>query len=263
MKETNVIDFTTLNIVVKYNANLLKNSSDATTVSHAVHYIVRNAEKEQANKKIQEIKEKVADSSMNGSIEALTDAEKKSWDNYNAHIKMLNKFIEKTGFTPEKWESLNDVDKVFLQLIALPNIPKTFAASIEFVDKSHFVDLMNIAEKYYSKEKFSTKEKNPLNEMKNQLAYNLFTMKHGGNIFHGVKLKPNATDTKKFLALFVTDIKLNANNEYDFAVLWHDKTKTQAVQIAVNKFIAMYITNRMDNVIIAPAEEDITAEETE
>ena len=75
-------------------------------------------------------------------------------------------------------------------------------------------------------------------------------------------MKPNATDTKKFLALFVTDIKLNANNEYDFAVLWHDKTKTQAVQIAVNKFIAMYITNRMDNVNIAPAEEDITAEET-
>lgn len=258
MANKNIITFKTLDVHFDYKKEMLKNEKDVKTVHNAVHYLVHKEEKAQATKKMTTILEKLEESL--GSTDVLTADEKASYENYTEHLTFLDKLIEKTGFTDEKWEKMNEVDKVFLQLIALPNIPKTFGTQVSIISKIQLTTMLDLAEKYFSEENASCKD------MQNQLAYDLFFAKKGGKIFNGIKLKPNATDTKKFLALFITDMKLNANHKYDFAPIWNDSKKMERMQLTINKFLAMYINNRMDLLDVnenTPAKKKAPAEETQ
>lgn len=242
MTNKNVLEFTTLNITMNYNAMMLTDANLTENVNNIVTYLVRTAEKEVAKHKVEKIAQKIADASVDGSTVSLTDDEKESWDNYNAHMKVLDKLIKKTSYTAEDWGAENDVDKIFLQLIALPNLPNIFAQDIDLLSETQFVKLMELAEDYYN-----SNGKGDYTQMQSQLEYEWYKLKIGGNYFRGIKFKPNATDTKKFLGLFITDIKLDKDNNYDFVSLWSDKKKTKGVKLAVNKFLAMYITNRLNH----------------
>lgn len=242
MTNKNIIEFKTLNITLNLKPTMLTDESVFTKVSNAINFLVRSAEKEIAQRKIEKIAQKVADASVDGSTVSLTEDEKESWDNYNAHIKVLDKLIKKTSYTSKHWDTENEVDKIFLKLIALPNMPTMFAQDIDLLSETQFVELMEMAEDYYN-----SNGKGDYTKMQTQLEYDWYKLKIGGNYFKGVKIKPNATDTKKFLGLFITDIKLDKDNNYDFVSLWADKKKTKGVKLAVNKFLAMYITNRLYN----------------
>ena len=243
MTNKNIIEFKTLHVHFNYKPTMLKDANNVSLVSNAIHYLIHKEEKVQAQKKMEAIFSKLENNV--GNLDILTADEKTSYDNYMAHITLLDKLIKKTGFTYDKWDKLHDTDKIFIQLLALPNFPKAFGEQVSIITQNQLLNMLEIAENYYADENGSCKD------MQNQLAYDLFFAKKGGNIFNGIKLKPNATDTKKFLALFITDIKLNESGQYDFASIWGDKSKLKKVQVAVNKFLAMYINNRHELVSIS------------
>lgn len=242
MAKSNVIEFKTLDITLNLKTTMLTDESVFTKVSNAVNFLVRSAEKEVAQHRIEKISQKIADASVNESTVSLTADEEESWENYQAHIKILDTLIKKTGYDWDDWKKENEVDKVFLNLLALPNLPNNIAQNINLLSEHQMVDLMIIAEKYYN-----NNGKGDHVPMQNQLTHDWLALKFGGKYFKGVKIKPNATDTKKFLGLFITDIKLDKDGNYDFVSLWTDHKKTKGVKLAVNKFLAMYITNRLYN----------------
>lgn len=237
------IEFTTLNVKANYNHATLRKEDSVEYVGKVVEWLVRTAELEYANKQVDSIKEKVFEASRTGSDVSLvlSKEESETWENFQKHEKTLNEFIEKTEYTEDMWKAENEVDKVFLQLIALPNMPKKFAR-LDLFSGLDFSKYLNIAEKYYDV------VNGKVDTMKNQLEYDFFKLKRGGDIFRGVKIKPNGTDTKKFLALFITDIKEDENGKFDFKVLYADKKKTKKISELVNKFLALYIVNRMNAV---------------
>lgn len=242
MTNKNIIEFKTLDMTLNLKSTMLTDESMFTKVSNAVNFLVRSAEKEVAQHKIEKISQKIADASVNNSSVSLTADEKESWDNYQAHIKILDALIKKTGYNWDEWKKENEVDKVFMSLVALPNLPNNIAQKINLLSETQMVNLMMIAEKYYN-----SNGKGDYVPMQNQLAADWLALKFGGKYFKGVKIKPNATDTKKFLGLFITDIKLDKDGNYDFVSLWADHKKTKGAKLAVNKFLAMYITNRLYN----------------
>lgn len=244
MTNNNILTFTTLNININYNAEMLQNNTESTRayVGNVVTWLIRTAEKQVAQHRVEDIAQKIADSTINNQVnKVLTDDELESWDNYQAHIKLLDKMIADTSYTTEQWHAETDVDKMIFQLIALPNLPKTLSDNIKFMSESDFVDLMLLAEDYYKTAKQSHEK------MQNALQSKWVYFKRGGNIFKGVKIKPNATDTKKFLALFVTGIAMDKDGHYDFTTLWNDKKKTKGVKQTANNFLALYITNRLNS----------------
>lgn len=239
--------FTTLNISINYNAAMLADKNSAEHVGAVVNYLVRQAEldKLDSNKEIVTLKTKVADA-LNDSTEGLTAEEKETWEAYQTHKRTLEKLRNATGITRAAWEKENDVDKLFFQLIALPNMPKAFN-SVDFLPGVKWEAYKEIAEKYYNG---NAKEAGKVDAMRQQLEYDFMKLKNQGSIFRGVKVKPNATDTRKFLSLFIKGLKLE-NGKYDFSTLYGKNTKADKVKAEVNNFLAMYITNRMDAVSAA------------
>lgn len=241
MKKT--IEFTTLNITMNYNHATLRDEKSAEHVAKVINWLVRNAELEDAKNKVKDIREKALEAIDNGTeiSGVLSKEETEIWEEYKKHESHLNTLISKTEYTDDMWKGENEVDKVFLQLIALPNMPKKFARA-ELVKSENFANYMDIAEKYFSA------VNGKVDSMKAQLEKDFRQLHKGGDIFRGVRVRPNGTDTKKFLALFITDIKEDENGKFDFKVLYADKKKTKKISELVNKFLALYIVNRMDAV---------------
>lgn len=231
--------FATLNVTVNYNSAMLRNTDDTTKVSNVVTYLVRTAELEDAKNKVEDISKKLGENL--GNTDCLTKEEKEVWEEYKTHKATLEKLVANTGYTEDMWKDETEEDKIFFQLIALPNMPRKFA-KVELITPESWKKYMEIAEKYFA----SANSK--VDAMKNQLEHDFQSLRKGGNVFRGVRIRPSATDTKKFLALFIKDIKQDEQGSYDFATLWANKKKTEAVKVLVNKFLAMYIVNRMDSV---------------
>lgn len=239
MKKT--IEFTTLNISMNYNRATLRNEKSAEHVAKVINWLVRNAELEDAKNKVKDVREKALEAIDNGEeiSVVLSKDEIEIWEEYKKHESHLNTLISKTEYTEDMWKAENEVDKVFLQLIALPNMPKKFARA-ELVKSENFSQYMDIAEKYFAT------VNGKVDSMKSQLEKDYRQLHKGGDIFRGVRVRPNGIDTKKFLSLFITDIRMNDSGVYDFKVLYTDKKKTKKVEELVNKFLALYIVNRMD-----------------
>lgn len=231
--------FATLNVTVNYNSAMLRNTDDTTKVSNVVTYLVRTAELEDAKNKVEDISKKLGENL--GNTEVLSKEESELWEEYKTHKATLEKLVSNTGYTEEMWKAETEEDKIFFQLIAIPNLPRKFAKA-DLITPEAWGKYMELAEKYFA----SATSK--VDAMKNQLEHDFQSLRKGGSVFRGVRIRPSATDTKKLLALFVKDIKQDEQGNYDFATLWANKKKTEAVKVLINKFLAMYIVNRMEAV---------------
>lgn len=245
--------FKALNVSINYNRAMLRDEKSVDHVANVITWLVRTAELKAANDMVKDLQEKrgqaLTDDENADLTGIFTKEERELWDDYLIYKALLEKIIAKTGYDVKQWNIENATDKIFYNLIALPNMPRKFAKT-ELIEWSDLIKYMDIAEKYFN----STTAK--VDPMKNQLEHDFNTLRRGGDIFRGVRVRPSGMDTKKFLALFIKDLKIGNDGNYDFVTLYSDKKKTEAVRIQLNKFMALYIVNRMDAVAPLTKEEE-------
>ena len=172
------------------------------------------------------------------------------WENYISAKKVISELLEATGWSESKWNKVHDIDKSFMMLFALPNIPKNFSSKdlLPNFEASKYVEPL--------KEYFS--EKGTLKKVRSQLEYDFMLMKKGGVWFNGIKVKPTEADTKLFVTRFVGKPKRDTKTGvYDFELKFNNSKRiNKDTRQNVNELFAIYLNNRLQQVEVS--KEDTT-----
>lgn len=224
-----------------------------------IHWLIRSAELDALAYKVRDIKDKVSDAlvTLNGNTvnlkNILNKDEFETWENFQSAKKVISELLEETGWNESKWNKVHDIDKSFMMLFALPNIPKNFNSKdlLPNFEASKYVEPL--------KEYFS--EKGTLKKVRSQLEYDFMLMKKGGVWFNGVKVKPTEADTKLFVTRFVGKPKRDTKTGvYDFELKFNNSKRiNRETRQNVNDLFAIYLNNRLKQVEVFKQEEKADA----
>ena len=247
----------TLDITINMSEVFLTETGKANKedIFKGIHWLIRSAELDALAYKVRDIKDKVSDAlvSINGNTmnlkNILNKDEFETWENFQSAKKVISELLEETGWNEAKWAKVHDIDKSFMILFALPNIPKNFNSKdlLPNFEASKYVEPL--------KEYFS--EKGTLKKVRSQLEYDFMLMKKGGVWFNGVKVKPTEADTKLFVTRFVGKPKRDTKTGvYDFELKFNNSKRiNRETRQNVNDLFAIYLNNRLKQVEVAKQEE--------
>lgn len=247
----------TIDITINMNEVFLTDEGKANKeeILKCMHWLIRSAELEALAYRVKDIKEKVSEAlvSINGNTvnlkNILNKDELEIWENFQSAKQVISELIVATGWNEAKWAKVHDIDKSFIMLFALPNIPKNFSSKdlLPNFEASKYVEPL--------KEYFS--EKGTLKKVRSQLEYDFMLMKKGGVWFHGIKVKPTEADTKLFVTRFVGKPKRDTKTGvYDFELKFNNsKRVSKETRQNVNDLFAIYLNNRLKQVEVVKQEE--------
>lgn len=251
----------TIDITINMNELFLTEAGKANKeeILKCMHWLIRSAELDALTYKVKDIQDKVALSVVNLSGNTmnlkniLNKDEFETWENFQSAKKVISELLEETGWNEAKWNKVNDIDKSFMMLFALPNIPRNFNSKdlLPNFEASKYVEPL--------KEYFS--EKGSLKKVRSQLEYDFMLMKKGGVWFNGVKVKPTEVDTKLFVTRFVGKPKRDTKTGlYDFELKFNNSKRiSKETRQNVNDLFAIYLNNRLKQVEVVKQEEKADA----